>query len=245
MSGPEEYRFWIDAYSPESIPMARLAAYMQKLAVLLGQEDRVHFIRLEPGSTSVVHRVEREAVPKVRQRVMQVATDDGPEDSKKAYRELNDMLRSDNAVAELKGPTDNILRFPGREIEKPQRIGPFKQHAELDGILVRIGGKDATAHATLEDSEGNSWSCEVSRALAREMAHFLFGKTLRVNGTARWERTEEGEWHLNKFVGESFRQLNDDELDAVVESLRAIDADWKPDAQELLRKLRTEDNGLH
>lgn len=110
---------------------------------------------------------------------------------------------------------------------------------------MRIGGKDTTAHATLEDSEGNCWACEVNRSLAKEMAHFLFGRTLRVSGTARWERTEEGEWHLNKFVGESFRQLDDDELQEAIQRLRAVDAEWKPDAQELLRQLRSEDGGLH
>lgn len=122
MTMPEEYRFWIDAYSPESIPMARLAAYMHKLATLLGQEDRVHFARLEPGSTSVVHRIEREAVPKIRQRVALVATGDGPDDAKKAYRELNDMLRNDNAIGELRSTTDNILRSLGAKLRSRSEL---------------------------------------------------------------------------------------------------------------------------
>jgi hypothetical protein len=243
--GPEEYRFWIDAYSPESIPMGRLAAYMQKLANLLGQEERVHFVKLEGGSTSVVHVIEREAAPKVRQRISQVTTDDAPEDARRAYRELNDMLRSDNAIGRLVGDYSNVLFFPGREIQKPPRIGPFKQRFELEGVLVRVGGKDKSAHATLEDGEGNTWSCEITRPLAKEMAHFLFGKPLRVSGTARWERTEDGEWHLDGIKGESFIELSDMGLESAIADLRAMGTEFKPGMQELIRQLRSDDGEVH
>ena len=61
-----EYRFKIDAYSPETIPMARLAEYMSDLAVLFGNRENVHFVQLEPGSTTLLQRIEYEAVPKVK-----------------------------------------------------------------------------------------------------------------------------------------------------------------------------------
>lgn len=38
------YRFKIDAYSPDTMPMARLAQYMGELAVLLGEREAVHSI---------------------------------------------------------------------------------------------------------------------------------------------------------------------------------------------------------
>ncbi len=35
-----EYRFVIEAYSPDTLPMSRLAEYMAALAQLLGRTDR-------------------------------------------------------------------------------------------------------------------------------------------------------------------------------------------------------------
>ena len=63
MKEQREYRFIIDPYSPGTLPMARLAAYMGELARLLGRLDKVHFVRLEEGSTVLVQRVEPEAAP--------------------------------------------------------------------------------------------------------------------------------------------------------------------------------------
>jgi hypothetical protein len=60
MTIPREYRFKITAYTPATIPMARLAEYMAELAVVLGEEEHVHFVRLQKGSTVLVHNIENE-----------------------------------------------------------------------------------------------------------------------------------------------------------------------------------------
>ena len=61
---PYEYRFKIDAaYTPETMPMARLAEYIRELSTLLGNQDKVHFDRLEEGSTVPIIRVDHEAFP--------------------------------------------------------------------------------------------------------------------------------------------------------------------------------------
>ncbi len=39
----KRYTLYIKAYTPETIPMARLAQYMQNLAALLGHDRAVHF----------------------------------------------------------------------------------------------------------------------------------------------------------------------------------------------------------
>ena len=51
------YSLYIDAYSPETMPMARLAEYMQSFAQMLGHEAGVHFAGLKPGSTRLAGRV--------------------------------------------------------------------------------------------------------------------------------------------------------------------------------------------
>src|SRR5882724_5586855 len=113
-----EYRFESEAYTPETIPMARLAEYMRELANILGEPAAVHFNRLEAGSTVLVSNIEREAVPKVRQRTMAVRRREGPSEGLRAYKAINKLLREDNGVGFLKdGRPDGatIIRFPGRE----------------------------------------------------------------------------------------------------------------------------------
>jgi hypothetical protein len=97
-----EYRFKIDAYSPDTIPMARLAEYMAGLAQLLGEPAAVHFKRLEAGSTVLVHNVEGEAAPIVRHRLAAVRRGDGPPEALRAFKTLNKYLRDNNAVGVLR-----------------------------------------------------------------------------------------------------------------------------------------------
>ncbi|HWF08216.1 MAG TPA: hypothetical protein VG297_07120 [Bryobacteraceae bacterium] len=57
--------------------MVRLAEYLADLAALRGEYKSVHFVRLAPGSTQLVHSVEYEAEPKIRERLNGVRNDDG------------------------------------------------------------------------------------------------------------------------------------------------------------------------
>jgi hypothetical protein len=93
-----EYRFKIDAYSPDTMPMARLAQYMAELATLLGEQNAVHFKRVTKGSTVLNARVDREATPKVRDRVAAVRAGDGGSEPRRAFNTLNRLLRDDNAI---------------------------------------------------------------------------------------------------------------------------------------------------
>src|ERR1700691_1094973 len=95
---PIEFRFMIDEFTPRTIPLLRLAEYMQDSAVLLGNEKSVHpGDRLEEGSTTVVARVEWEAEPKVRERLRSVRNKDGNDRVMEAAARLDDRLAEDNA----------------------------------------------------------------------------------------------------------------------------------------------------
>ena len=50
MNEDYEYRFRIDVFKPDTMPMGRLAEYMADLSQLLGEKEQVHFVRLEEGS---------------------------------------------------------------------------------------------------------------------------------------------------------------------------------------------------
>jgi hypothetical protein len=255
VSNHDEYRFKIDAYTPETIPMARLGEYMKVLADLMANMNSVHFKNLIPGSTTIAYRVEREASPKVAARLDDISRGDAPEDARPHQKLLNEMLRDDNAVGELEkvGAEDEasakILHFPGRELPRPEKVGPFSQMATFDGELIRIGGKDQTAHILIEDAEGRTWPGELSRDLARELKNYLWeGPILRVEGTARWIRIEDGTWDLKSFRIHSYRVLPKDTLGKAVEKLRKIEGnEWRDinDPLGFIRDMRKDDDEIH
>src|SRR5450759_1912539 len=133
MSDRHEYRLRIDVFSVESLPMSRLAEYMTELARLLGEQERVHFSRLEPGSAVLVSSVENPAVPKVGERLHKVREGHGPKDAMQAYKALDTLLAKDNAIASLTAEGGaEIIAFPGRTRPEPMRYGPFREEGSLD-----------------------------------------------------------------------------------------------------------------
>lgn len=252
MKDVDEYQLWIDAYSPETIPMERLAAYLAAFAKLLGHTTSVHFSRVESGSTAPVALVQREAAPKVLARVVRAGKPDAANDERAAFREINELARLDNAVATLfrvppSGDKSEVLQFPGRNTPRKSKFGPFKEPAVVVGELVRVGGKDLSAHASLVDAEGKSWSCQIRKDLAQRMAPYLYC-SLRVTGEARWERDEEGVWILLSFKVADFEALPDDDLIEGVRKLRGLrDSDWSlsKDIDGEVRSARGIEDGLH
>ena len=221
----EVYKLIIDAYSPESIPMARLAEYMSDLAALLGHTDRVHFVSLEEGSTVLVHAVEPEAVPKVRDRVRDIQTRDAPEEAMRAFRELDKRLEKDNAVGVLWSHDNRkVVEFPGRRKPKRLMYGPFNQDGCLDGQLIRIGGEEDLVPVHLREERGITHICQANHRVARDLAPYLFGQPIRVQGNGRWFRDGDGNWEMKRFTIDSFKALRDDTLQAAVQRLRGIDS---------------------
>lgn len=222
MAADNEYRFKIDAYTPETIPMARLAEYMHDLSVLLGEREAVHFVKLRRGSTVLVHRIEREAVPKVEDRVAGVRSGEGPPDALQAERSINRRLRDDNASGVLvRGTRATIIKFPGRE--EAESFGTFVEEGSIDGVVIRIGGESDPCPVHLQSlDETQTYLCDVDRSIARALAAYLFDREVRVRGVGRWQRDENGVWSLERFRIRSFDPLDNLPLTAVVANLRAI-----------------------
>lgn len=108
-----EFRLTIDAFTPSTIPMYRLAEYMADFAVLLGNEKSVHHGGLVKGSTILVAKVEWEAEPKVRERLHAVRNRSGNDRVMEAAARLDDRLAQDNAKGMIADPAGaKVIEFP-------------------------------------------------------------------------------------------------------------------------------------
>lgn len=232
MLGRYEYRLRIDVFSVESLPMARLAEYMTDLARLLGETERVHFAGLEPGSAVLVSSIEEPAAPKVSERLQQVREGRGPKDAMQAFAALDTRLAKDNAVATLTAESGaEIIAFPGRTRPKPMRYGPFREYGSLDGTVIRVGGRDDTIPVLIKDAEGAEFPCQTTIEMSKQLAAHYLGATLRVHGSGKWVREEEGSWTLQQFDIDRFEVLDDSPLLDVVAKLRAVEGgEWSKDA---------------
>ena len=247
----DELRFKIDAFRLDTIPMARLAEYMAALAALLGNEKSVHFVRLDPGSVELVHKIDTEDQPKVDARLDALRRGDGAADAVKAFRSLDDMLANDNAIGALTADRDAVvIQFPGKTRPKPVEYGAFSQQGSFDGVPVKVGGLAELVPIHLQEAGPAALvhNCLASRDIARAIAVHLFETPIRVHGTGRWRRETSGVWTLARFVVSAFEVLDDAPLDAIVAKLRAVKGSgWREVEHPLatLRDLRGDEDSVH
>jgi len=248
--GEGEYRLKIDAFSPDTMPMIRLADYMRELGQMLGEVNAVHFKRLEAGSTVLVHKVEHEAIPKVRERVTRVRRGEAPREALRAYDAINKLLRDDNAIASLQEHKGGavVIRFPGRE-EAEEKFPSIRQHGAIDGRVIRVGGADETQPIWLETEGKQVSGCYTTRAIAKHLAQRLY-EPVRLFGRGRWSRDSDGTWNLIEFKIESFEALDDVPLTDALAKLRAIPTEWTDKSYSELDAIRHGDprsrrNGGH
>lgn len=225
-AGPEplEYRFSIDAFTPETIPMERLAKYLAALAKLYGHTDRTHFSGISKGSAVVRTKIEATEVPKVEARLNDVRIGSGVKEAMTGKQELEDLLANDNAVGILTvaGSDRVVLPFQGRNRIKPLVLPPFREDTSVDGKLVSIGGRDRSAHAILQDGSVTHSGITMPRDMARDLAPLLYGPTLRLFGNGRFERQEDGVWKMTEFKVSRYETLKDEPVSSVLTAIRTI-----------------------
>jgi hypothetical protein len=242
MKGDGNYELYIDAFTPASIPMSRLAEYMADFALLLGCEEHVHFDKLKPGSLTVVSRIEPVAQNKVQRRLDEVRFGTGPKAAMEAFRQIDDKLAADNAVGRIVRGKTKVVDFPGRSQPVESSVGPIVQAGTLDGEVIQVGGRDETINVHIKTGE-DVHRCITTKSIARRLAQHIFSAPVRVSGKGTWSRAESGNWKLHRFDIESFETLDEAPLSKVFGGLRTRLT--PPEAgrlnpAEMLRQLREE-----
>lgn len=222
-----EYRFEIDAFTPASIPMSRLAEYVSDLAKMFGNNNNVHLLKIEGGSTVPVVMVEWEAEPKVRDRIKAIKNHEAPADAQQAARDIDRRLLQDNAKAVLIDPTGSkIFPFPGRENATKLEFGPVNQAGIFQGVPIKVGGENDPVPVHLEDGK-DKHIVLARRSLAKDIARHLFTSVVRVEGTGRWIRHTDGEWEMLSFYASSFKVVENADIRKNISELREVPGEWK------------------
>lgn len=222
METPKTLEFSIDIFKSETIPMFRLAQYMSELAALYGSQPSVHFRELRTGSAILKAVVDDAATDAVESRLRLVHDEAAPDDLKRAYQNLNGMLRSDRAVGEIKRTQGAVIvAFPGRNtlVPKTYRV---REAGVLDGVVIRIGGKDSTIPVWLKDMNGCIHKCEANSEMARELIKEYLSGPIRVTGQGDWLRGEDGAWALEKFKITGWESLDEKPIADIVNAARNV-----------------------
>jgi hypothetical protein len=242
MSGDDTYELYIDAFTPASIPMSRLAEYMAGFAMLLGYEEHVHFDKLKPGSLTVVSRIEPVAQNKVQRRLDEVRFGTGPKAAMDAFRQIDEKLVADNAVGRIVRGTAKVVDFPGRNQPVESSVGPIIQPGTLDGEVIQVGGRDETINVHIKAGD-DVHRCITTKSIARRLAQHIFSAPVRVSGKGIWSRAESGDWKLHRFDIESFETLDETPLSKVFGGLRTRltpPEGGRPNPTDMMRELREE-----
>ncbi|MBO9419731.1 hypothetical protein J7481_09525 [Labrenzia sp. R4_2] len=222
---------WIlQGKSPDQIPMVRLGEYLQQLAIMLGEEDGVHFARVEKGSTKVVATLDAgQPAQNVHARAYAVRDGRAPRDSMNAFRRIEEMVAQDGGRARLQFGTATVLRFTGRNILK---AGAFKliDTGTVTGRLYSLSeGSDQSIRGRIRPQFGSGYiSCTAGPEFSAILRRHLF-EAVRVTGKGEWTRSEEGGWTCQHLDVIEVKPVKNTTLREAIETLRAIDAQWGDD----------------
>jgi hypothetical protein len=231
-----EFYLTIDAFTPSTIPLHRLAEYMADFAVLLGNEKSVHPGGLRKGSTILVAKVEWEAEPKVRERLQAVRSRSANDHTMEAAARLDDRLALDNAKGAITDPSGSkVVIFPGRDRFQMPAFGPIHQPGTFQGVPIKVGGEKDPVPVHLEDGK-EKYIVHAKRGLAKEIAEHLFTGVVRVEGVGSWNRTATGAWEMKSFLAQSMQVIEDANIQKNLGELRSIESGWKK-AKDPLKQL--------
>lgn len=218
-----EYQFEISGFTPETLPLRRLATYLDFLGELLGAGENMHLLRIEHSNAKpIIGIAERDSV-RTERRLLAVRSGSGPIAAKRAYEALDTALSDDSASAVLTGPIGKIIEFPGSRRPKPATpLGPIEDEATVDGEVVQISGRDESISVYLR-RDRHEQICTGTRAQGRELARHMFNH-VRVFGTGAWIRNADGRWELQDVTIQRFVPLSDATFSSTIQKLHSIDS---------------------
>jgi hypothetical protein len=225
-----EYRLVLEGFTPDTIPMVRLAEYMQQLAKMLGQDEHVHFEKVENNCTALVSRIDPRGVGKVAARVKSIRDKTAPSDAMKAFNALNSMLGEDSTTAVLKERKATIIRFPGT-LPEPEAVLTVPDEGTVIGYLYMLSDGKTGFQARISLESGRTLMCTVPSDVAKKLRDYLF-ETVKVSGPGVWTKSQEGEWSPAKLDIKDVVRVESASLRSLIDKLRTLQIEWFGDDYE-------------
>jgi hypothetical protein len=197
------YVLRIKALTLGSIPMDRLAVYLGALSELVGKQSQPRFCGTKGGSAL------KFSVPDEETQQLETRLIAAPMSTQlRNYERLNRLLCEDKASAEIRVDEKNrhvpILSLPGITGEIVVHNNP----CEINGTIIRIGGKDETIPVDLLTSDGKIIDCSTSKEMARKLKPYLLEPIdLILYGRGTLTHHRDGKKDISNFVIFEFDEL--------------------------------------
>jgi hypothetical protein len=82
--------------------------------------------------------------------------------------------------------------------ETQDRLKTVRENGHLDGRIIRIGDRDETFPVWLKDGDVEHLCNVRSEDVARRLASYALNGVVRVHGSGRWLREDNGNWALHQ-----------------------------------------------
>ncbi len=223
-----EIIFELKGWMPHQIPLARMAAYMQEFAALIGADDAALFLEIRKGSTRIAAKP-REAGGQsaIRRRILNASEGKGPREAVAAFRKLTELASSDRAPAKITDGHTAIAHLPSNlPTYNPARI---IERGHITGILEAVSrdGRKGVKAKIRPDGEPLI-TCTATATVGKRMGG-LFLDYVRAYGSGHWRREKGGKWTCESFSIESIDRISGAPLRDAVNDLRALDLTWSDD----------------
>jgi len=136
-------------------------------------------------------------------------------------------------LAEYLSALSKVVEFPRAESATCVAVS---EDGELEGVVVRVGGKGEEAPVTLRDGD-RFYNCTADRGQARMLAAHLYGDPVRLFGRGRWRRGENGCWELEAFKIAGFEEPDGSGFVQAFDDLRSVACDGWDDIADPLVEL--------
>jgi hypothetical protein len=235
----------IEGVNIDNVTLDDIGHYLSDFADLLGSDASPRYHSIRKGSLNLAAKVPADKEIDVKTRGFLLRTGDAPEDAIRAKQRISKRLGIHRArKATLLDPSQTkVIEIP---IEKPAgqiEVPALSRSSSLQGKVIRLGGKQDIVSVEVQDVDGHIYACRAKRDLVKRLVReiILFESTVRVHGTGKWRRDDDGVWYVEEFLIADFEVLDDDSLTDVVAQVRRIPSAWinQEDSFDQLAKLRS------
>src|SRR6267143_6669468 len=108
--------------------------------------------------------------------------------------------------------------------------------SQRHGTIIRIGGRDETIPVWLLSGDVEH-HCNAREDVARRLAPYHLNGVVRVYGSGKWVREENGSWVLQQFDIVDFSVLDDSSLSDVVKKLRTVEGGKWHESDDAIRDI--------